>query len=245
MPAATDKSDAGRSDAGRSAFLAGLRDGAPMVLGVAPFGLLFAVVASEAGLDILQVMGMSVLVIAGAAQFTALAQMQDGAPMFMVLAAALAVNMRMVMYSASLAPWLGDAPFWQRALAAYILVDNTYAQGMSAFERNPGWSVGRRMRYYMGIALPSWVAWYLFTFLGAWFGRALPEALALDFAPPIIFISIVAPMLKSLAHVAAALTSVIVALGLSFLPHSAGLMVAALAAMAVGAAVEALGGRPR
>ena len=129
MPAATDKSDAGRSDAGRSAFLAGLRDGAPMVLGVAPFGLLFAVVASEAGLDILQVMGMSVLVIAGAAQFTALAQMQDGAPMFMVLAAAL--------------------------------------------------------------------------------------------------------------------TSVIVALGLSFLPHSAGLMVAALAAMAVGAAVEALGGRPR
>ncbi len=227
----------------KSTFLRGLRDGAPFVLGVAPFGLLFAVVATEAGLDILQVMGMSVLVIAGAAQFTALAQMQDGAPVFMVLAASLAVNMRMVMYSASLAPFLGEAPFWKRALAAYILVDNTYAQGLSAFERHPGWNIGQRMSYYMGIALPSWVAWYLFTFLGAWFGRALPEGLALDFAPPIIFISIVAPMLKSLAHVAAALTSVVLALALSFMPHSSGLMVAALAAMAVGAAVEALGKR--
>ena len=101
-----------------STFWRGFRDGSPFVLGTAPFGLVFGVLATEAGLNLLEVMSMCVLVIAGAAQFAALAQMQDSAPVILVVAAALTVNLRMAMYSASIAPHLKDAPFWQRAVGS-------------------------------------------------------------------------------------------------------------------------------
>ncbi len=225
-------------DSSRAAFWRGFWEGAPFVLGVAPFGLLFGILATEAGFDLLKVMSMSILVIAGAAQFTALAQMQDGAPVFIVLVASLAVNLRMAMYSASIAPHLGPAPLWQRALAAYILVDNTYALGVARFEADPQMPTPRKVAYYFGSAIPAWVVWYVATFSGAWFGAQIPPAFALDFAPAIIFLSLIAPMLRTLAHVAAALTSVVVALALAFLPYSTGLLIAAVAAMVVGAVVE-------
>ena len=73
----------------KSAFWRGFRDGFPFILGAAPFGLLFGVLATEAGLNVAQVMSMGVLVIAGASQFTALSQMQENAPVIMVLALSL------------------------------------------------------------------------------------------------------------------------------------------------------------
>ncbi len=200
--------------------------------------MLFGIVATEAGFDIFQVMSMTIIVIAGAAQFTALAQMQDNAPIVIVLAASLAVNMRMAMYSASLAPYLKGAALWKRAAIAYGLVDFTYAVGITKFEERTDWTVADRLWFYLGCAIPGFIFWYSFTFLGAWFGQSIPPAFALDFAPAIVFLSIVAPMLKSTAHVAAALTSVVLAIALAFMPFSSGLMIAAVVAMLVGAEIE-------
>jgi len=222
----------------KSTFWTGFRVGVPFVLGALPLATLFGIVATEAGFDIFQVMSMSIIVIAGASQFAALAQMEDNAPIIMVLLAALAVNMRMAMYSASIAPYLQDAPLWKRAAVAYGLVDFTYAVGLTKFEENTKWTLSQKLRFYLGASIPGFAAWYAFTFIGAWFGRSLPGGLALDFAPAIVFLSIVAPMLKTPAHVAAAFTSVIMALALSFMPFSSGLLVAAVAAMVVGAEVE-------
>ena len=79
------------------AFLQGLRRSLPFILVVVPFATLFGVVATEAGLNLIQTMGFTALVIAGAAQFASLQMMQDQAPILMVLLAGLAVNMRMAM----------------------------------------------------------------------------------------------------------------------------------------------------
>ena len=68
--------------------------------------------ATEAGIDVAQVMGFSVLVLAGASQFSAVQLLSDHAPVLVVLASSLAINLRMAMYSASLTPWLGAAPAW-------------------------------------------------------------------------------------------------------------------------------------
>ncbi|MGB5557130.1 MAG: AzlC family ABC transporter permease [Paracoccaceae bacterium] len=222
----------------KSAFWRGFRDGSPFILGAAPFGLLFGVLATEAGMNLVEVMSMGVLVIAGASQFTALAQMQENAPVVMVLAAALAVNMRMAMYSAALAPHLGPAPFWQRAVAAYILVDNTYAVSAAEFHRRPDQTTGQKMAFYIGCAIPVWVVWYAATLTGALLGQTIPPEFALDFAVPIAFLAIVAPMLRTIAHVAAALTSMILGLALAFLPYSSGLLIAAAVAMIVGSEIE-------
>jgi predicted branched-subunit amino acid permease len=164
--------------------------------------------------------------------------MHGNAPVIIVLAAALTVNLRMAMYSASLAPHLSDAPFWQRAVAAYTLVDNAYAVGIAEFEKRPKMPIGDKFAFYIGCAIPVWVIWYVSTFLGAILGKSIPAEFAIDFIVPIAFLAIVAPMLKTLAHFAAALTSIVVALMLSFLPYSSGLLIAALSAMIVGAEVE-------
>lgn len=222
----------------RSACLAGIRDGLPFLVVLTPFGLLFGVVATEAGLDLLSTLTFSVVVIAGASQFTALALMQDHAPVLIVLATSLAVNLRMAMYSAALTPHLGQAPLWQRALVAYFLVDATYACAANRFEREPGWDLRRKMAYFIGAALPVCPTWYLTTIAGALIGAGLPDWLALDFAVPICFLAMVAPMLRTLPQVLAAATSIVVALLLAFLPWSTGVLIAAVVAMAVGAETE-------
>ena len=219
-------------------FWRGFRDGAPFVLVIGPFGMVFGVVATEAGLNLAETMGFSILVIAGAAQFTAVQLMVDGAPTLIVLATALAVNLRMAMYSASLVAHLGRAALWKRALVAYLNVDQTYALSAAEYERRAELPVAGKMAYFFGTAAPVCPFWYGFTLLGALLGGTIPPEFALDFAVPITFLALIAPMLKSAAHVAAALTSVVLALALAWLPSGIGLLLAAGAAMAVGAMVE-------
>jgi predicted branched-subunit amino acid permease len=84
---------------------------------VVPFAILFGVVGTEAGLNLAQVMGFSIGVVAGASQFAALQLMSENAPALIVVASALAVNLRMAMYSAALAPHLGPASLRDRALS--------------------------------------------------------------------------------------------------------------------------------
>ncbi len=228
MPATTPK----------SAFWTGFRDGLPFLLVLLPFGILFGVTATEAGLNVLETMMFTIVVIAGASQFTALQLMTDNTPTLIVLATALAVNLRMAMYSASLTPALGGATVWQRGFIAYFLVDATYACAVTRFEAEPDWALPQRTAYFFGTVLAVCPAWYLLTLAGALIGSAIPGWLALDFAVPICFLAMIGPMLRTLAHLAAALTSVTLALVLAFIPYSMGLLIAAVVAMMVGAYVE-------
>ena len=50
----------------KSPFWSGYRDCSPFILVVAPFGLLFGAIATEAGFNLLETMSMTILVIAGA-----------------------------------------------------------------------------------------------------------------------------------------------------------------------------------
>ena len=222
----------------KSSFAGGFLAALPFTLIVAPFGVLFGVVATEAGLDLAKTMSMTVVVIAGAAQFTAVQLMTENAPVWTVLAAALAVNLRMMMYSASLQPHLGSAPFLTRALIAYGNFDQTYGISIARYESQPDMPVPAKAAYFLGAAAAIVPVWCASTFAGAVGGRLIPEAVALDFAMPIMFLAMVGPMLKTKAHLAAAATSIVVALALVSLPSGVGVLFAGLAAMVVGAEVE-------
>ena len=213
-------------------------DCSPFILVVAPFGLLFGVLASEAGLDLLQAMSMTVLVIAGASQFTALALMSEHAPTFIVILASLAVNLRMAMYSAALLPHLGKASLKSRILASYFMVDQTFAVSIKKFENEPEWSIAQKLSYYLGSAMSICPLWYVFSLIGAVAGKAIPKEYSLDFAIPICFIALVAPMLRSLPHLVAALVSISLALLLGWMPFNLWLLIAAIFAMIAGARTE-------
>jgi branched-subunit amino acid transport protein len=125
-----------------------VRDALPFTIVVIPFAILFGVVGTEAGLNLAQVMGFSVVVIAGASQFAALQLMSENAPTLIVVASALAVNLRMAMYSAALAPHLGPASLKERALIAYMTVDQSYALSVQRYEDAPGLSHRRQGRLF-------------------------------------------------------------------------------------------------
>jgi predicted branched-subunit amino acid permease len=222
----------------RPAFWRGLRECSPFILIVVPFSTLFGVVARDAGLDILQVFAMSVIVIAGASQFTALSLLQEGAPVFVAILAALAVNMRMAMYSAALVPHLGATPLRLRALMAYLMVDQIFAVSVRTYESEPDMPMSDKIAYYFGCVMAVCPLWYVCTLIGAVIGKAIPPSLSLDFALPVCFIALFAPMLRTLPHLVAALTSVIAALIFSGLPWNLALVVAGLLAMAAGAQTE-------
>ncbi len=215
-----------------------MRDGAPFILVIAPFGLLFGVVAREAGWDMAEILAMSVVVIAGASQFTALQLMAENAPTIVVILTATAVNLRHAMYSASMATHLGAVPVWKRALVAYFLVDQTYGTAINRYTLDPGMRPGEKAAFFFGAALGTCPWWYVFSVIGAEVGAAIPAGLALDFAVPITFIALFAPALRTAPHVAAAVVAVVAALALAPLPYSFGLLIAASLGMLAGAGVE-------
>ena len=219
-------------------FLKGAKDGLPFHIVIWPFAAIFGAIATQAGLNVAEVMGFSILVIAGSAQLAALQLMTENAPTVIVLATALAVNLRMGMYSAAFTPHIGKASLATRAFAAYMLYDQPYALASIKFEKEPDLSLSEKLGYFFGVAIPIGIAWYLLTLAGALLGEMIPTDVGVDFAVPITFLAVVAPMLKTLAHVASALTSVVLVLALSFMPYGTGLLVAAVAALLVGAQVE-------
>ncbi|MDU8913473.1 AzlC family ABC transporter permease [Aestuariicoccus sp. MJ-SS9] len=221
-----------------SSYWRGVRDGLPFLIVVIPFAMLFGVLATEAGLNMLETLSFSVVVIAGAAQFTALQLMTENAPTWVVLASALAVNMRMAMYSASLTPHLGAAPLWQRAIAAYFLVDQTYAGSLLEYEKRPDMTLPEKLGYFFGIVTPICFPWYVATFVGAWLGAAIPTEMGLDFALPIAFLAMIGPLLRTPAHMAAAFTGASVALLAAGLPWNTGLIAGGIAGMIAGAETE-------
>ena len=224
----------------RRALWCGCLASAPFVIVVVPFAMLFGVVATEAGLNLFEVLLFSISVFAGASQFAALQMMQDQAPVLIILTTSLAINLRMVMYSVALAPHLGGAPLGTRAVMAYFLVDQSFAASQVEFERNPDQSIGDKTAFFFGTVLPIAPLWFASTLVGAMLGDAIPESYALDFAVPITFLAITGPMLRSLPHVLAALVSIAAALGFAWLPYGSGLLIAAVLAMAVGATAEVM-----
>ncbi|GHF37705.1 AzlC family ABC transporter permease [Seohaeicola zhoushanensis] len=228
MPSATSK----------SYFWKAVRESFPFIFVAGPFGLLFGVLGAEAGLNLVEVMTFSVTVFAGAAQFTALQLLREEAPTLIILASALAVNLRVAMYSASLTPYLGGAPLWQRAFAAYFTVDQSYSLSIVQFEKEPEMTLPQRMAYFFGSNGLIAPLWYVATLVGALVGARIPEAWALDFALPIAFLAMIGPMLRTPAHVVAMLVAIVTAILAVGVPYNLGLLVAGIAGMMAGAQAE-------
>lgn len=222
----------------RSAYLRGIRHALPFIIVMMPFATLFGVLAADAGLNLIEIGAFSLAVFGGASQFAALALLQDQAPVLVVLATAIAVNLRMVMYSVALSPHFGAAPFGIRAVMAYFLVDQSFALASAEFEQRREMTLPEKLGYFFGVVTPIAPLWMVFTVVGAAMGRAIPPQYALDFAVPITFLAITAPMIRTSAHGAAAIVAVGVTLALSFMPYGTGLLFGAAAGMAAGALWE-------
>jgi len=222
----------------KSGIKMGMRDASPFVLVIIPFGLLFGVVGTEAGLNLLETMTMTILVIAGAAQFTAIALWEENAPTLVVLLTALAVNLRMAMYSAALLRHLRGTPKGLRFFVGYTMVDQNFALLDTKVAEDPDTPWQFRFGYFHGAFFILSPFWYLFTYIGAVFGAQIPPEYAIDFALPITFLALIGPMLRSIPHYVAAFCSVVFALLLNGVPYGLGLLIAAILAIIAASLTE-------
>jgi len=221
-----------RGSAIRTALHVGARDMVPLLLGVIPFALIYGVTAADAGLSAQAALGLSVFVYAGAAQLAFVQLVGMGAAALVVGLTALVINLRFLMYSASLAPHLRHLPArWSWPLA-YLLTDQVYALSVARYAR----SATRALRhwYYLGAALLMWGTWQVGTGVGYWFGTRVPEAWGLDFAVPLTFMGLLSRTIDDGATAAAAGAGGLAAVLAYGLPLNLGLLVAALVGIGTG-----------
>jgi predicted branched-subunit amino acid permease len=203
---------------------------------VAPFGLVTGVAMVAGGIPPFEAMALSLIVYAGASMLAATQLLAGGAPLVVILATALFINLRFMMYSASIRPHLAVlAPPWRLA-AGYLLADNAYGLCIARFTEHP--DMAGKAGYYFGAAVPVWVTWQAAVGAGIVAGAGLPAAWRLEFAAPLAFIALTVPLLRSRAMVAAALAAGATAIAAAGLPMRLGLAAAALAGLAVGLLVR-------
>ena len=217
-------------------FWAGVRAEIPLLIGVIPFGLIYGALALKSGLSPAASQMMSSMVFAGSAQFITTQLVRDNTPGFVIVLTIAVVNLRHMLYSASLAPYVAALPMRWRVLLSYLLTDEAYAPTILHYE-NEGLTPDAHW-FWLGAGCALWLCWQTSTAVGIFLGAAIPESWSLDFALPLTFIAMVVPVLKNRPAIAAALFAGFVALVAASLPYKIGLIVAALAGILVGTVLE-------
>ena len=220
----------------QSAFLNGMKAAIPIMVGVAPFGMISGVAAVGAGLSAGESFGMSIIVFAGASQLVALQLITVNSPLFIIWLSTFMINLRFMMYSGSLAPHVANLSRPWKFLIAYLLTDQAYAISLMAYGQ--GVTGGAKKWYYLGTAVSLWTVWQSTTLIGILLGAQIPPQWSLDFAIPLTFLALVFPALADRASWAAAVVAGITAVFAANLPYNSGLIVAALIGILIGLLVE-------
>ncbi len=227
----------------KSEFLGGVRATLPLMVGVAPFGLIFGVLGTAAGLPPALVLAMSVIAFGGSAQIIAVGQMSatPAVPYPIMILTTFVVNLRHMLYSASMAPHVRPLAHRWKVLLAYLLTDEAYASTIGHYQQ-PGDTTHKHW-FFLGSGLTLWSTWQLSTLLGVVVGAQLPASWGLDFTLALTFIGILLPVLRDRAVIVAAGAAGLAAVLAHGLPLQLGLIVAAVVGITAGMLVEALTGQ--
>lgn len=211
---------------------------APMLVGVVPFGLVAGATSAGAGFGVGGALGLSTIVFAGASQLAATDVLADGGSALVAALAACTINLRMLLYSASLAPHLAAETLPTRLGVAYLLTDQAYAVSITRWQSGTSDPAGR-VPYYVGAGALLWAVWVVATVLGALVGNAVPDDLPLEFAVPLVFLVLLVPAVTTRP----ALVAAVVGGGAAVLAAEAGagslsVIVGAVSGIAAGALAD-------
>lgn len=220
----------------RAAALAGIRALTPLAMAVFPFGLVYGVLVARS--DVPNWVGAlaSPVIYAGAAQIALIDLLDRDAPIAVAIGTALIINLRMMMYSAALAPAIAGFGRGWRVIAPYAITDQLTVVSLLWFEEHPD----RRDRraFFVGGGLYFLGVWILGTVIGIATGAQVPDGLQLGFAIPLTFLALLVPTLRGRPELTAALASALTVVLVAGLPYSLGVPVGAVAGVAAGLAVS-------
>lgn len=217
-------------------IMKGLQAAAPIALGYLPLGMAFGILAAQHGLIPMDVFFLSLFVYAGSAQFIASAMLASGAAATAIIATTFLVNLRHLLMSASLAPFLKHISSPVLALISLGITDETYAAGY------PEAATGKaKPAFYLGLNGLSHFSWIFSTVLGCLLGSRIPnpEKWGLDFALPAMFIGLLFMQMKNKKDVLISLAAGILSVALVFvLKDNFNIIVATTAAALIGVCIE-------
>lgn len=193
-------------------WLTGVREAIPLLGGYLPVAISFGLIAAQAGFTPWEATLISLLVYAGASQFLFVGMVASGAPLWLVVAMTLLINVRHMVYAPNLAPWLGQSRWWPWLM--HGLTDQVFAL---AHHRLPQLAAAQRLGWYTGAALLAWASWVAGTALGAVAGEWVVARWPLlgeimPFALPALFLALLAPQFTSRRWSLALMISIITAL---------------------------------
>ena len=184
------------------------------------------------GISPLAAMSLSIGVYAGASMLAATQLLAADTPIAVIVLTAFFINLRFMMYSASLRQHFAHAPLRWRLLLGYLTADNVYGLMLQRFSDRP--NDPGKLPFFLGAGVAIWAVWQLAVAAGVLIGAGVPASWRLEFAAPLAFIAMTVPHLRDRAMIAAALAAGITVVAAHALPLKLSVLLAAAVGISAG-----------
>jgi predicted branched-subunit amino acid permease len=224
-----------RSNYTHPEYWQGAKDCIPMLPGMVAWGLTMGVSMVNSGMSVVESVAMTLLVFAGSSQLAAIPLIAVGAPMWVILLTGLCVNLRFIVFSAHLRPYLMHLPLWKRLMSGYLTADLSYVQFVSKFPK-PGTTAAQHQAqdaFLAGNTGLTWVGWMGASLLGIALAHQIPVNWGLGFAGILSLLGILCSLVTSKLRVVSAGFASVAAVAAYALPLKMNIVVAIAAAVAM------------
>lgn len=203
--------------------------------GIAAWGLMTGVAMMKSGLSVVESLAMALLVFAGSSQLAAMPLILAGAPIWVILATGFCVNLRFVVFSLHLRPYMMHLPLWRRMLGGYLTADLTYVLFTQRFAKpsNEPMQRAAQQAYLLGNSLVNWGSWVIPCVLGVLLSNLIPERWGLGFAGILALVGITCSLATSRLRVVSALIAGAAGVAAFALPLRLNILVAIAVAVVV------------
>ena len=212
-----------------SPALRGGLDALPLFIPALPFAFVFGVVVAEAGIPEWLGWSSSPIIFGGAIQVTLFTLIGEGASVAAAVSAALIVGARHMLYSVTLAPRFQDQPSWFRWVGSYVLIDQVFVLSQIKPIDEPT----AFRRYFLAAGFTFWSLWMVCTALGVVLGPAIPPEWGVEFAAPVLFVSLMMAASDRRDKLAAAGLAMTITYLSAGLPNRAGIVIAVILTVTV------------
>jgi branched chain amino acid efflux pump len=219
-------------------FRAGAAEMFPACVAMAPFGMVCGVGAAAAGASVWGALGLSAIVFSGAAQVLAVQLLAAEAPLLVIILTCFVAGLRFLMYSAAMAPYLRPLPQRVQQALAFLLTDQVFAASIRRFDAGAHPRAGSM--HFLGGGLVLWGMWQVTNLIGFFAGSLIPPSWSLDFAVPLCFLALVAPALRNVPTVSAAIIAGVAVVALDGLPMKLNLIAAGLIGILAGTMIDVI-----
>ena len=216
-------------------FRQGALDAMAAAPGLAAWGLMTGVAMMNSGMSTFEALLMAVTVFAGSSQLAAIPLLAAGAPMWVILATGFCVNLRFVVFSAHMRPYMMHLPLWQRLVTGYLTTDLSYVLFTNRFPHHGGDATQRQAQqaYLAGNSGVNWAAWVGCSVLGVVLANFVPTSWGLGFAGILALLGILCSLASSQLRLVSAGVAGAAAVAAFALPFKLNILVGIAAAVAL------------